>query len=489
MEDNKKKNIKQSLIHSNEAETDKLSVGGELCEIVNELNSQENAYIEGKPQISEENDGNNSQPTENTDIANTNYSVSNELFENSLDLKNSEENNTEFFDDSNTEDVDNKEINENLLSESANNIPPPDDNTEIDKNEKFARFFKNRFFIFLLIAFIAVISTLLYVFRNENINDSVLSNTIIVKIDATDSANKELSEKKIDLSNNDNQTSIIDSNLKNKKNDSIIKQELPTPDTLKKNQGKKEISETKRQIEEIISDIVYVEGGKFKMGSLEGDSDERPVHEVTINSFYIDRYEVTVAKYKAFCNATGREMPKEPAWGWIDEHPIVNVSWNDAADYAIWMGKRLPTEAEWEFAARGGNLTKTYKYSGGNDPNSVATYNLNSKGQPSKVGSRNPNELGIYDMSGNIWEWCQDWYSPNYYLTSTRDNPQGTKSGRSPTLRGGSWHDSANELRISKRSYNPLPSYKYFNIGFRCVQDLLSFPDEEPELTKNKVEK
>ncbi len=251
------------------------------------------------------------------------------------------------------------------------------------------------------------------------------------------------------------------------------KHKKTSKDTIKPKNKEKVLEEKKEKIKEIISETIYIEGGTFMMGNENGDDDEKPVHVVKVNSFYIDKYEVTVGKYKKFCEATGREMPNPPAWGWKDNNPMVNVSWNDAFDYAKWAGKRLPTEAEWEYAARGGLKSKGNKFAGSNKVNDVVIYKQNSKGKPSDIGSKKPNEIGLYDMSGNVWEWCSDWYAKDYYQQSPTNNPGGPKYGDSPVLRGGSWHNLEENQRVTDRSFNPLPTHKYFNIGFRCVQDLV----------------
>jgi formylglycine-generating enzyme len=215
---------------------------------------------------------------------------------------------------------------------------------------------------------------------------------------------------------------------------------------------------------------VLVEGGTFQMGSTSGNPSEQPVHTVTVGSFYLDPTEVTVAKYRAFCTATGRSMPIAPSWGWSDDNPVVNVSWNDATEYAKWAGKRLPTEAEWEYAARGGNQSYGYTYSGSNSIDPVAWYIGNSGSRTHAVGTKTPNELGLYDMSGNAFEWCSDYYDGGYYSASPSVNPKGPSTGTNRALRSGAWLNVAVGCRVASRNWAG-PTDKAEHMGFRCVRD------------------
>lgn len=218
-----------------------------------------------------------------------------------------------------------------------------------------------------------------------------------------------------------------------------------------------------------------IEGGDFVMGATDeqgkdASDQEKPIHKVHVGSFYISEAPITVAQYMEFCDATGRDKPLKPSWGWIDNHPIVNVSWHDANSFAQWKGGRLPTEAEWEFAARGGLYSKHYKYSGGNIPNEIGWFadNTNKTGTR-PVRMKKPNELGLYDMSGNVYEWCDNWKYE--YCAELQNNPRGPLEGIIKSSRGGSWHSCTKNIRITNRDDDP-PEFYSNNVGFRIVIDL-----------------
>jgi len=257
------------------------------------------------------------------------------------------------------------------------------------------------------------------------------------------------------------------------------------------------------------ANMVYVEGGSFNMGSNDGYDSEKPVHKVSVSSFYIGKYEVTQKEWREV-------MGSSPSYFKGDDKPVEQVSWYDAIEYCNqrslkegltpcytidksrkdpnntnssdnlkwsvsvnWQanGYRLPTEAEWEYAARGGNKSRGYEYSGSNDIGSVAWYKVNSydKGEnhpdygTHKAGTKAANELGIYDMSGNVWEWCWDWYDSGYYGKSQSSDPIGAGSGSYRVVRGGSWDSNPVYLRVCNRLY-----YDPFNrgsiIGVRLVR-------------------
>jgi formylglycine-generating enzyme required for sulfatase activity len=222
-----------------------------------------------------------------------------------------------------------------------------------------------------------------------------------------------------------------------------------------------------------LPEMIEVQGGTFSMGDASGNPDEQPIHQVNVNTFSMAKTETTVAQWRAFCLDTKRTMPEAPWFGLQDDHPIVNISWDDAVAYCFWLrektGKtyRLPTEAEWEFTAKGGVKSRGYSYGGAETPDSVAWFSGKSNGTM-PVAQKVPNELGIYDLTGNVWEWCSDWYAATYYATGNRDNPVGPETGQFYTLRGGAWDIGARNCRNAYR--NPLaPSSRNHNKGFRVV--------------------
>ncbi|MEI6519753.1 MAG: SUMF1/EgtB/PvdO family nonheme iron enzyme [bacterium] len=244
------------------------------------------------------------------------------------------------------------------------------------------------------------------------------------------------------------------------------------------------------------AEMVWVPGGTFIMGSPNGvgEKNEHPAHEVTLSGFWIYKYDVTVAQYCAFCIATSRKLPEFPegySWegklGWNDsvlqQHPIVNVTWYDCKAYADWAGTTLPSEAQWEYAARGpqgnnypwgGTATATDPYNGWNRTKCVNYYNSYFLGKSTwAVGSFSSGVswCEAQDMSGNVWQWCSDWYSKDYYKTSPANNPIGPKTGDYRVLRGGSWATDGlddDEGRCACRYYY-YPDYNEGIFGFRCA--------------------
>ena len=225
-------------------------------------------------------------------------------------------------------------------------------------------------------------------------------------------------------------------------------------------------------------DMVLVPGGEFTMGSPAGDADEQPAHRVLVDSFFMDKYEVTVRQYGVFLQEAGGDRPSE--WKTMNKtanqnRPVMGVDWADAARYCKWAGKRLPTEAEWEKAARG---TDGRLYPWGNDPPTPLHANFgktgsNDHGSLAPVGTleHGKSPYGIYDMAGNVWEWVSDWYDDAYYKNSPPQNPAGPSMGGFKVIRGGSWASGPRNLRSADRYWDP-PSFRslYFP-GFRCAKN------------------
>lgn len=216
--------------------------------------------------------------------------------------------------------------------------------------------------------------------------------------------------------------------------------------------------------------MVQVEGGTFKMGATPNmgsnpGRDEVQVHTVTLSNFLIGQTEVTQALWQAV-------MGDNPSYFVGDDRPVERVCYHDCLDFIIKLNQltgqkfRLPTEAEWEFACRGGNNSRGYKYSGSNNLGSVAWYDGNSGDKTHPVGTKAPNELGIYDMSGNVWEWCSNWYAN--YTSNSQANPSGPQSGAGRVGRGGSWGHNARCCRSSFRG-NYGPARRIITLGLRFV--------------------
>ena len=217
-------------------------------------------------------------------------------------------------------------------------------------------------------------------------------------------------------------------------------------------------------------EMVGVEGGTFRMGATseqegEANSNEKPVHSVTLSSYYIGKTEVTQALWQAV-------MGSNPSYFKGADLPVESVSWGDCQEFIRKLNTmtgqnfRLPTEAEWEFACRGGNNSRGYKYSGSNNLGSVAWYDDNSGNKTHSVATKSPNELGIYDMSGNVWEWCSDWYGD--YSSDAQTNPKGPVSGSDRVCRGGSWYFIVRYCRSSNR-LNGNSTNRYNYLGLRLA--------------------
>ena len=259
--------------------------------------------------------------------------------------------------------------------------------------------------------------------------------------------------------------------------------------------------------------MILISAGEFQMGTSDGMLFESPVHKVALNAFWIDEHEVSVAEFNEFVNKTGyKTEAKKFGWSAVfdiesgewekaeganwqqpegknsrsnPEEPVCQISWNDANEYARFVGKRLPTEAEFEYAARGGLVGN--KYSWGNDlkPNGKPVANWWQGEFPSKntvedgfiqrssIKKFTPNGYGLYDITGNVWEWTNDYYADDYYTKSPKDNPKGAENGEQKSIRGGSWICAENicsNYRVAARS-KATPDSAMNNLGFRCVKD------------------
>jgi sulfatase modifying factor 1 len=234
-------------------------------------------------------------------------------------------------------------------------------------------------------------------------------------------------------------------------------------------------------------EMVGIPAGKFIMGSPSTEKDrggDEIEHEVILNEFYISKYEITIGQFKEFIDDSGyktdAEQNNDPQ-NWRHDaggsshnnntfnHPVIHVSWNDAMAYVNWLvaktGKhyQLPTEAQWEYAARGG---ENAIYAGSNILDEVGWFSKNSGYRTHPVGQKKPNRYGLYDMTGNVWEWCQDWYGP--YPLNSVNNPTGASTGTERVIRGGSWFNEFRDSRVAFRDFN-VPARRYYFIGFRVV--------------------
>ncbi len=216
-------------------------------------------------------------------------------------------------------------------------------------------------------------------------------------------------------------------------------------------------------------EMIYVEGGEFLMGG-EGYA-AKPIHRVTLSSYYIGKYPVTQDLWHAV-------MENDPSQFKGANRPVESVSWDDAQEFIKRLNMttaqsfRLPTEAEWEFAARGGNKSEGFQYSGSNKLKEVGWYGENSYGETKPVGLKFSNELGLYDMSGNVWEWCEDWFDDDYYGKCAEidvvNDPMGPDQGVNRVHRGGNYFDAAEYCRVTYRGSSP-PVGRFYGSGFRLV--------------------
>jgi len=238
-----------------------------------------------------------------------------------------------------------------------------------------------------------------------------------------------------------------------------------------------ELSEAKSTTVPVRMDMemVRIPAGIFLMGT-DGNGDSAPAHSVRLQGYEMDKTEVTCAQYLRFCQQTGHQLP----FFWerkgffcgpdFPNHPVIGVSWADANAYAKWLGKRLPTEAEWEYAARGGLVNQSFP-NGNTLSLESGNYNKSGKQGTVPVGSYAPNGFGLHDMLGNVLEWVSDRYGAEYYRKSPVENPLGPKAGRFRVVRGGGWKSGPGCVAVFHR--NALPAnWVDFNVGFRCVRSL-----------------
>jgi formylglycine-generating enzyme required for sulfatase activity len=239
--------------------------------------------------------------------------------------------------------------------------------------------------------------------------------------------------------------------------------------------------------------MALVPAGSFEMGNSGGADDEQPVHSVILDDFYIDQYEVTNSQYAicldaGVCDPTTDTTAFESSYSRriyygnaeYADYPVIYANWYEAQKYCGWRGARLPTEAEWEKAARGGLEEKNYPWGNEYPLCEVGAKNgakfdddgICNNTDTEQVGSYSPNGYGLYDMAGNVWEWVNDFYDENYYVHSPAKNPSGPEDGIYPVVRGGSWNNHADRLRVSDRRFND-PKSGALNSGFRCARDVI----------------
>jgi formylglycine-generating enzyme required for sulfatase activity len=242
--------------------------------------------------------------------------------------------------------------------------------------------------------------------------------------------------------------------------------------------------------------MAYVEGGTYLQGSPDSEAgrsfDEGPRREVTLSAFLLAKREVTFDEYDEYCAASGKPRPDDKAWGrW--SRPVIDVTWRDAVEYCNWRSKkdglapaytlggdavtcdwaaegyRLPTEAEWEYAARGGKKVRGLPYPGGADPEGLAWFSLNAGNRTHPAGGKAANELGLFDMAGNVWEWCWDWYAG--YPVGKAADPRGPEGAALRVVRGGAYFNVASNLRPAKRWFVD-PAHRFDYLGFRLARSL-----------------
>jgi formylglycine-generating enzyme required for sulfatase activity len=308
-------------------------------------------------------------------------------------------------------------------------------------------------------------------------------------------ANKNLQPFKNTLRASTDQLKVFPINFNKKPTETTNAQNSnnnPTP-------AKKEPRYKDAMVEEICNNLILAEGGTFQMGDAFNTNKNEPAHTVKLNSFYINKFEVTHRQFVYFLtksnyttdaqkndggyvseggkrrevnfgyDAAGKVRPNEST-----NEPVLYISWNDANQFCKWLSQqsnrafRLPTEAEWEYAARGGKNSQGQTFAGTGRPEEAAWHIANSGQQTHAVGKLKPNELGLYDMSGNVWEWCADWFDKKYYKDSPEEDPKGPETGDKKVVRGGCWKSDSAEIRSVYRTA-ALATEGFYSIGFRIV--------------------
>lgn len=222
------------------------------------------------------------------------------------------------------------------------------------------------------------------------------------------------------------------------------------------------------------TDWVRIPAQEFEMGCVPADREcsdnENPRHRVRISrDFWIMTTEVTASAFHAYARATARSLPTQPEWS-RENHPVVDVTWDEAAAYCGWIGGRLPTEAEWEVAARGGRDGSIFPWGDVYEKGRANDSDDFRSPHTVPVGSFPPNGVGLHDVSGNVWEWVSDWYAADYYQHSPGLDPKGPVAGDGRTARGGGWRPFPRLMRLSNRGHYPPETHNYY-VGFRCVRD------------------